>query len=247
MLKRILAGFSLILASTTGQAQTSIGTDAVTQVQGIAPQLVAFAGSDANFRSLVLGLSQGVPVTLVTLTADGLTQTVTFTPASAQSPTDIARTLEAARQQLISRGIAAPTAQQVGTILAGGDLPTPAGTVPVPQTINTVTAGGLQTSAAAGGNASAGASTRRLGTTNPTPNLNVDIRSTAAPAASTGTATAPTTATGPNPVVTNPNPTFSAPNPTFSAPNPIFTSTPAPAATNPNGAPPAAVQMQGRR
>ena len=38
-------------------------------VQRIAPQLVGFAGSPANFQSLVNGLSQGTPVQLVTRAA----------------------------------------------------------------------------------------------------------------------------------------------------------------------------------
>jgi hypothetical protein len=72
-----------------------------------------------------------LPVTLVTFTPDGFTQTVTFTPAVALAPVDIARTLELARQNLIARGVAAPTAQQLGVILAGGILPTAIGAVPV--------------------------------------------------------------------------------------------------------------------
>ena len=50
------------------------------QVERLAPQLVGFAGSPGNFESLVNGLAAGVPVTLTTATADGVTQTVTFTP-----------------------------------------------------------------------------------------------------------------------------------------------------------------------
>jgi hypothetical protein len=100
-------------------------------VQQLAPQLVDFAGSLANFQSLVNGLALGLPVTLVTLTPEGFTQTVTFTPAAAMAPVDIARTLELARQNLIARGVARPTAQQLGVALAGGILPTAAGAAPI--------------------------------------------------------------------------------------------------------------------
>jgi hypothetical protein len=121
-----------LIAPAAGYAQTlGTPTDVVSEVIGLAPQLVAFAGSDANFRNLVTGLNQGAPVSLVTATPDGLTQTVTFTPSGVMSATDIARTLESARQQLISRGVAAPSALQIGTTLVGGALPTPAGTVQV--------------------------------------------------------------------------------------------------------------------
>jgi len=104
------------------------------QVQRLAPQLVAFAGTQGNFENLVNGLALGVPVTLTTVGADGVTQTVTFTsPGGAvSSPAEIARVLEAARQQLIASGVATPTAQQLGETIAGTTVPVTIGTVPVP-------------------------------------------------------------------------------------------------------------------
>ena len=95
------------------------------QVQRIAPQLVAFAGSQANFDNLVNGLAAGSPVTLTTVDPSGAAQTVTFTPAggAVSSPVEIARSLEATRQRLIASGIATPNAQQLGTTLAGTDVP----------------------------------------------------------------------------------------------------------------------------
>ena len=103
------------------------------QVQRLAPQLVAFAGSQGSFENLVNGLALGVPVTLTTVGADGVTQTVTFaSPGGAiSSPADIARVLEAARQQLISVGVATPTAQQLGEVISGSTVPVSVGTVPV--------------------------------------------------------------------------------------------------------------------
>lgn len=104
------------------------------QVERLAPQLVAFAGSQANFESLVNGLAAGVPVTLNTVAADGLTQSVTFTPpgGALSTPVEVARVLEAARQQLISTGIANPTAQQIATVLAGTAVPATVGTTTPP-------------------------------------------------------------------------------------------------------------------
>lgn len=123
-------------------------------VQQLAPQLVDFAGSLSNFQSLVNGLALGLPVTLVTLTPEGLTQTVTFTPAAGMTPVDIARTLELARQNLIARGIARPTAQQLGIALAGGILPTAVGALPItgliPLAASTSTATSPAASASAG-------------------------------------------------------------------------------------------------
>jgi hypothetical protein len=104
-------------------AQTPAGSTAVRQVELLAPQLVAFAGSSANFESLVNGLTQGTPVTLTTVAADGTLQIVTFSTTRNLSPVEAARTLESARQSLISRGIAAPNAQQIAVALVGGAAP----------------------------------------------------------------------------------------------------------------------------
>src|SRR5690348_13380435 len=147
-----------LLAPAAGFSQTvGSSSDVASQVIGLAPQLVAFAGSDTNFQNLVQGLSQGTPVTLVTAQPDGLTQTVTFTPSGAMSATDIARTLETARQQLITRGVSAPTALQIGTTLVGGSLTTAAGTVQVNPVLPL--AGGVVTPPSA----SAGATAPRFG------------------------------------------------------------------------------------
>jgi hypothetical protein len=103
----------------------------VLQVQLLAPQLLAFSGSSANFESLVNGLTLGTPVTLTTVGADAGVQIVTFLPGTTLPAADAARRLEAARQSLISRGIALPNAQQLAIALMGGTLPTPAGSTSV--------------------------------------------------------------------------------------------------------------------
>jgi hypothetical protein len=110
------------------QSLPALGVPMALQVERLAPQLVPFAGSQANFQNLVNGLATGSPVTLVTVGTDGSQQIVTFTPnVGPMSATDIARTLESARQQLIANGIASPSAQQLGAVLLGGLLPTPLG------------------------------------------------------------------------------------------------------------------------
>lgn len=125
MLKRLLV-VALFLLSPLASAQTV--SPSAQQVQLLAPQLLAFAGSSGNFDSLVNGLTQGVPVTLTTVGADGLVQIVTFQPGTPLSAVDAARILETARQNLIVQGIAAPNAQQLATALVGGTLPTLSGT-----------------------------------------------------------------------------------------------------------------------
>jgi hypothetical protein len=104
----------------------------VQQIVATSPQLVVFAGSDANLQALANGLTLGQPVTLVTQTSNGLLQIVTFTPPNALSATDTARALEQARTALIVRGISQPSAQQIGAALMGGTLVTSSGQVALP-------------------------------------------------------------------------------------------------------------------
>lgn len=131
---RSIAALALLSLGNAALAQSVLLTSpssSTQQVQLLAPQLVAFAGSSGNFQSLVTGLTSGAPVTLTTVGADGLLQIVTFLPGTALSPLDAARVLETARQNLIGRGIAAPTAQQLAASLMGGTIATPSGTVPI--------------------------------------------------------------------------------------------------------------------
>lgn len=119
----LLAALSLGGVALAQVSQAPVGSTAARQVELLAPQLVGFAGSSANFESLVNGLTQGTPVTLTSVAADGTLQIVTFSTTRNLSPVEAARTLESARQSLISRGIAAPSAQQLAVALVGGAAP----------------------------------------------------------------------------------------------------------------------------
>ena len=121
--------FPQALKVQTLPAQTQVSP--ALEVQRLAPQLVAFAGGDANFQNLVNGLAAGTLVTLSTALPTGGTQAVTFTPSGSMTALQIAQTLETVRQSLIARGIATPTAQQLATALVGGALPTALGTTQV--------------------------------------------------------------------------------------------------------------------
>ncbi len=98
----------------------------------LAPQLLAFAGSDANFQSLAAGLTSGATITLTTTAADGSREIATFTPAQPLDPADAARVLEAARQRLIALGLGHPSAAEIAVALTGGKLITPSGSVSMP-------------------------------------------------------------------------------------------------------------------
>jgi hypothetical protein len=116
---------ALLLGCHSASAQTTV--PATVTVQQLAPQLVAFAGSQANFQNLVTGLAQGTPVQLFSVLPDGSTQVVTFTPAAAVPVAQIPSLLEATRQQLIGLGIATPNAEQLARALTGGIVPTALG------------------------------------------------------------------------------------------------------------------------
>lgn len=125
-MKRLLLLLAFAVPAANAQVQTTTVSPAL-EVQRLAPQLVGFAGSDLNFANLVNGLALGVPVTLTTPLATGGMQLFSFAPSGTMTPVQIAQVLESARQSLIARGIATPTAQQLGTALAGGSLATATG------------------------------------------------------------------------------------------------------------------------
>jgi hypothetical protein len=135
MLALVLAFISLPLGAQTTALQ---------QLQGTSPQFSTFAGSDANLQSLVNGLGAGQAVTLVTQNADGTLQIVTFIPPSGLG-SGVSRVLEQARSNLIARGIAQPTGQQIAVALMGGTLATSAGAVQIPGVLtNTIPANAVQ-------------------------------------------------------------------------------------------------------
>jgi hypothetical protein len=154
---RLLLAAALATACHATLAQESAVPPAVS-VQRLAPQLVPFAGSEANFQSLVNGLANATQVQLFTVLPNGFVQNVSFTPTAALAPAQVAQILETARQQLIGLGIGAPTAEQLGFALMGGVVPTALGGTQVPGALNKQTPQSLPSPAAQiQGQASAGA------------------------------------------------------------------------------------------
>ena len=223
-----LALFLAALAPTLALAQAAPPSAVSLDVQRLAPQLVAFAGSEANFQSLVNGLAGGFPVTLVTPTADGFTQTATFTPSGTLSSQQIAQTLEAARQQLISRGIANPTAQQLGVTLAGGTLPTAIGNQQVTGLVPVVASAAAPASASAGSSSAGPAAANASG-------LSVQIAPTVPAATASTGSSAPLQFTSDTPRLGN----------VSDSPNPAVSTVPSTAGTTGAASSPAAAGMTG--
>ncbi len=86
----------------------------------------SFAGSPANYKRLVAGLSQGRPVTLITPGARR--DRITFKPPGAPLSADETRhALQLAAELLASQGIEDPTPEQLRAALIGGAVATPSG------------------------------------------------------------------------------------------------------------------------
>src|SRR5919197_3570806 len=213
----LLATLTLSAAAAAQSTQFQLGSQPALEVQRLAPQLVAFAGGEANFTNLVNGLAFGAPVTLTSATTPGVTQVISFTPAGTLSVTQIAQVLESARQSLIARGIATPTPEQLGAVLAGGTLSTALGATPVSGVVGTST--GLATSTQSNvspavaqqnaiSSAVAGATGRRNMSDSTFPRGISDTppqpAATPAPGATTGTATAAPAAATPGATSTAP-------------------------------------------
>ena len=194
---RLVLVAALAIASHGAMAQTQAVPPAVT-VQRLAPQLLAFAGSEANFQALVAGLTAGTQVQLFSVLPSGFTQNVTFTPTTALSPTQAAQVLEAARQQLIGLGIGTPTAEQLAFALMGGVVPTALGGTQVAGQLNAQAAANPPSPAAQiqAQNAGAGAGAPAATSTTPTATTpgvtnRVNVQTTPGPAVTQSTVAAP--------------------------------------------------------
>jgi hypothetical protein len=183
---RLLLAAALAAACHAALAQAQAVPPAVS-VQRLAPQLVSFAGSEANFQSLVNGLANGTQVQLFTVLPSGFVQNVSFTPTAPLAPAQVAQILETARQQLIGLGIGAPTAEQLAFALMGGVVPTALGGTQVPGALNAQASQTLPSAAAQiQGQASAGASAPTI-----TNSVNVQTTPGAAGVTTSATATLP--------------------------------------------------------
>ena len=211
---RLLLAAALVTACHPALAQDPAAPPAIS-VQRLAPQLVSFAGSEANFQSLVNGLASGTQVQLFTMLPNGFVQNVSFTPTAALTPTQVAQILETARQQLISLGIGAPTAEQLGFALMGGVVPTAFGGTQVPGALNSQApqtlpspAAQIQGQASAGATAPTIANSVNVQTTPGTPGASTtgvagtlpraNTSNSAIPSGATSRSVAPFTSASPN-------------------------------------------------
>ena len=113
---------SLALAGSA-MAATSPANDATR----LSSQYTEWAGGRSNADSLVAGLRNGAPITLVTNGADRSVSLAGFTPTASMSYGNVNAALSNAQHSLARIGITKPTAEQIQAALIGGEVTTSSG------------------------------------------------------------------------------------------------------------------------
>ncbi|HST00417.1 MAG TPA: hypothetical protein VLJ84_02040 [Usitatibacter sp.] len=114
------------LAASLAFAANSMAATAPAPTEGsrIASEYSEWAGGRSNAESLVAGLRNGAPVTIVTNAPDRSVSIAGFTPASSMSYGGIASALSGAQHSLARMGIRKPNAEQIQAALIGGEIAT---------------------------------------------------------------------------------------------------------------------------
>jgi hypothetical protein len=122
---RVLA--ASLAASLAFAADAMAASQPVTEAGRIASQYSEWAGGKSNADSLVAGMRNGQPITIVTNGADRSVSIAGFTPASSMSYSGVSSALAGAQRSLAKLGIAKPTAEQIQAALIGGEITTASG------------------------------------------------------------------------------------------------------------------------
>ena len=126
MKKLILALVSISFTTALVVSAQAIATPAESTAR-IASRYATWAGSKANADSLVNGLRNGGPVTLVTVSPDNVKRISGFTAQTRMTPEEIAAALASAKRSLAGMGIKQPNAEQMQAALVGGEVTLPNG------------------------------------------------------------------------------------------------------------------------
>ena len=93
----------------------------------LSAQYSDWAGGRSNSDSLVAGLRNGAPVTLVTNGPNKAVSIAGFTPSASMSYSGVSSALSGAQPSLARIGIEHPTAEQIQAALIGGEVTTKSG------------------------------------------------------------------------------------------------------------------------
>jgi len=112
------------LAASLAFAATAMAASAPapTEASRLASQYSDWAGSRSNADSLIAGLRNGAPITIVTNSPDRSVSIAGFTPASSMSYGGVSSALAAAQHSLARLGIRQPNAEQIQAALIGGEV-----------------------------------------------------------------------------------------------------------------------------
>ena len=116
------------LAASLAVAANAMAAPApATEATRLSSQYAEWAGGRSNADSLVAGLRNGAPVTIVTNGSDRAVSLAGFTPSAPMSYGNVASALASAQRSLSRLGIPKPNAEQIQAALIGGEITTPKG------------------------------------------------------------------------------------------------------------------------
>ncbi len=116
-----------LAASLAFAANAMAASAPATEATRLSSQYSEWAGGRSNADSLVAGLRNGAPITLVTNGSDRAVSLAGFTPSAPMSYGNVSSALSSAQHSLSRLGIAKPNAEQIQAALIGGEITTPKG------------------------------------------------------------------------------------------------------------------------
>lgn len=130
-----MTAYRALAASLAASLAVASGAMAATAPSSEASRLTAqyssWAGGQSNAESIVAGLRNGAPITIVTNGADRSVSIAGFTPSGPMSMANVNAALAGAQRSLARIGIANPTAEQIQAALIGGEIAVPSGATTV--------------------------------------------------------------------------------------------------------------------
>ena len=126
-MSRIRATVKILAASIAFVGNAMAAPAPATDATRISTQYSDWAGGRANADSLVAGLRNGSPITLVTNGANRSVSIAGFTPTSSMSYGSVSAALANAQRSLARVGIHKPTAEQIQAAVIGGEVVTASG------------------------------------------------------------------------------------------------------------------------
>jgi hypothetical protein len=116
-----------LAASLAFAANAMAASAPATEATRLSSQYSEWAGGRSNADSLVAGLRNGAPITIVTNGSDRAVSLAGFTPSAPMNYGNVASALSSAQRSLSRLGIAKPNAEQIQAALIGGEITTPKG------------------------------------------------------------------------------------------------------------------------